>query len=182
MRHRVEGRKLGMKSPHRKAMFANMAASLVLNDKIETTLPRAKELRKVADRLITLGKSQTLHARRRAVMMIRDKKAVHKLFSELAERFAGRNGGYTRILKLGWRHGDAAPMAAIEYLASERGPDAADEKKHADGKKHKAQKKAAKVEKHAAPRPVKKMHAQTPARGKPATRQVARARKAPTGD
>lgn len=120
MRHHVEGRKLGRTSPHRKSLFANLAASLILHDRIETTLPKAKELRSLADRLVTLGKQQTLHARRRAISIIRNKVAVHKLFDELAHRFNGRNGGYTRLLKLGFRHGDAAPMAVIEYLSSEQ--------------------------------------------------------------
>jgi len=119
MRHQVAGRKLGRTSAHRRAMMANLAASLIRHDRIETTLPKAKELRSLADRLVTLGKRRTLHARRRAVELIRDRDAVHKLFDELAPRFEGRMGGYTRILKLGFRHGDAAPMAAIEYVAAE---------------------------------------------------------------
>lgn len=120
MRHRVAHRKLGRTSAHRKAMLANMASSLVLHERIETTLPKAKELRRIADRMVTLGKRKTLGARRRAVAMIRDKKAVHKLFEDLAARFSGRNGGYTRIYKLGWRRGDLAPMAVIEYLPGEQ--------------------------------------------------------------
>ncbi|PIR24865.1 MAG: 50S ribosomal protein L17 [Deltaproteobacteria bacterium CG_4_10_14_0_2_um_filter_43_8] len=116
MRHRNSGRKLGMKSAHRKAMFANMVSSLIMHDRIETTLPKAKELRCIADKLVTLSKEGTLHARRRALALIRDKAAVEKAFSTLAERFATRQGGYTRIYRLGFRHGDAAPMALIEYL------------------------------------------------------------------
>lgn len=142
MRHHVDGRKLGRTSSHRRAMFANMAASLILRDRIETTLPKAKELRPLADRLVTMGKRQTLHARRRAVAIVRDKKAVHRLFDELAQRFSSRHGGYTRILKLGWRHGDAAPMAVIEYLPPERkggeGIETAPEKKAKAAKKKEA--------------------------------------------
>lgn len=121
MRHNVDGRKLGRTSSHKKAMFRNMAASLILHDRIETTLPKAKELRRIADRLVTLGKRQTLHARRRAARFIHSKPALIKLFDELAGRFSSRNGGYTRIMKLGWRHGDSAPMATIEYLSSDGG-------------------------------------------------------------
>lgn len=120
MRHHVDGKKLGRTSSHRKAMFSNMAASLILHDKIETTLPKARELKRLADRLITIAKQRTLHARRRAFAIIRNDKAIKRLFAELVDRFAARNGGYTRILKLGSRHGDAAPMAAIEYLPAER--------------------------------------------------------------
>jgi large subunit ribosomal protein L17 len=117
MRHRIEGKKLGRTTAHRRAMLANMAASLIMHDKIETTLPKAKELRCIADRLVTLSKRGTLAARRRAIVLIRNRKAVNKAFAELAGRFADRSGGYTRILKLGYRHGDSAPMAAIEYLS-----------------------------------------------------------------
>lgn len=130
------------------ALLANLAASLILHDRIETTLPKAKELRSLADRLVTLGKRKTLHARRRAVAMIRNRDAVHKLFEDVAARFADRNGGYTRILKLGWRHGDAAPMAVIEYLSSgrkesEEGAAASEKKPKAMKKKEAAAKKAA---------------------------------------
>lgn len=118
MRHRIDGRKLGRTSAHRKAMFANMAASLILHDRIETTLPKAKELKSIADRLVTMGKKKNLAALRRAAGFVRNKEAVKKLFGELSLRFADRNGGYTRILKLGSRHGDNAPMAVIEYLSS----------------------------------------------------------------
>lgn len=120
MRHHVAERKLGRKSAHRKAMLANLAISLILKDRIETTLPKAKELKPFAEKLVTLGKKGTVHAQRHAVSMIRSKGAVHRLFDELAHRFENRHGGYTRILKLGWRHGDSAPMAAIEYLAGEQ--------------------------------------------------------------
>lgn len=159
MMHNIAGRKLGRKSPHRRAMMANLASSLILHNRIETTLPKAKELRPLADKLVTLAKKKSLHAQRIAVSMIHDKKAVHKLFAELSDRFAVRNGGYTRILKLGWRHGDAAPMAAIEYIPSETHASAKEEGKAAKSaiKKSKAaapKKTAAahKTEKHAAPK------------------------------
>jgi large subunit ribosomal protein L17 len=118
MRHHVAERKLGMKTAHRRAVLTNLASALILHDRIETTLPRAKELRSIADRIVTLGKKGTVHAMRRARTILRNRQAVQKVFGELARRFADRHGGYTRILKLGYRHGDSAPMAMIEYLAS----------------------------------------------------------------
>ncbi len=143
----MAGRKLGRTTAHRRAMLANLAASLVMHDRVETTLPKAKELRRLADRIITLSKRGTVASRRRAVTLIRDKKAVNKAFAELAERFADRKGGYTRILKLGYRHGDSAPMAAIEYLHAEREAGAAEPKK---AKKKPAKKEEEKAEKKAA--------------------------------
>ena len=119
MRHRVDKRKLNRTTPHRKSMFANMVSSLVKHNRIETTLPKAKELKRIADRMVTIGKQQTLHARRRAISLMRDKEAVSILFNDIAKRFETRNGGYTRIYKLGFRHGDKAEMAAIEYLGKE---------------------------------------------------------------
>ncbi len=121
MRHQVDGKKLGRTSAHRKAMFANMAVSLINHERIETTLPKAKELRRFAEKLITLGKSQTQVSRRRAYSLIKDHEAVSKLFDEIAKRYSGRSGGYTRILKLGFRHGDNAPMALIEYVGEAKG-------------------------------------------------------------
>lgn len=118
MRHRMAERKLGMKTAHRLATLANLASSLVLHDRIATTLPKAKELKPIADRIVTLCKRGTVHAMRRARVILRNRVAVQKAFGDFKERFAGRNGGYTRILKLGYRHGDSAPMAIIEYLAS----------------------------------------------------------------
>lgn len=118
MRHHVSERKLGVKTAHRKAMLANMASSLILNDKIETTLPRAKELRRLADHIVTLSKRGTVHAARQARSILRNRSAVQKAFKEYKDRFADRQGGYTRIIKLGYRHGDCAPMAVIEYLPS----------------------------------------------------------------
>lgn len=122
MRHRKSGRKLGRTSSHRKALFANMAAALLKHEQITTTLPKAKELRPVVDKLITLGKRGDLHARRQALSVLRDDKLTAKLFDGLAERYRKRNGGYTRVLKAGYRHGDMAAMAIIELV--DRDPEA----------------------------------------------------------
>ncbi len=122
MRHRHGARKLNRTSSHRKAMFSNMAVSLLTHEQIKTTLPKAKELRRVADKMITLGKRGTLHARRRAHSYLRDDSAVSKLFGALAKRYKERNGGYTRVVKAGFRYGDNAPMAVIELV--DRDPDA----------------------------------------------------------
>ena len=116
MRHRLAGRKLNRTSSHRKAMFRNLAAALIKHEQIETTLPKAKELRADVDRLITLGKRGGLHARRQALSVINDTALVEKLFTVLAERYADRPGGYTRVLKAGFRYGDAAPMGVIELV------------------------------------------------------------------
>ena len=103
-------------------MFANMAAALIKHEQIKTTLPKAKELRPIVDKLVTLGKRGSLHARRRALATLRDTQLVGKLFGALAERYKERNGGYTRVLRAGFRYGDAAPMAFIEFV--DRDPDA----------------------------------------------------------
>ncbi len=117
MRHRMSGRKLNRTSAHRKAMFGNMAAALIKHEQIKTTLPKAKELRSVVDRLITLGKRGDLHARRLAVARLHgDRKLADKLFSVLAPRYSDRPGGYTRVLRAGYRYGDNAPMAIIELV------------------------------------------------------------------
>jgi large subunit ribosomal protein L17 len=118
MRHRKAGRKLNKTSTHRNAMFANMASALLKHEQIITTLPKAKELRPIVERLITLGKRGSLHARRQAISKLpaSDKEIVQKLFDVLAERYKERNGGYTRVLKAGFRHGDAAPVAVIELV------------------------------------------------------------------
>jgi large subunit ribosomal protein L17 len=116
MRHGLSGRKLGRTTAHRKAMFANMAAALIKHEQITTTLPKAKDLRRVVDRLITLGKRGNLHARRQAISVLQDAQLAQKLFGPLAERYSARNGGYTRVLKAGFRYGDAAPMAVIELV------------------------------------------------------------------
>jgi large subunit ribosomal protein L17 len=116
MRHRKGPRKLNRTTSHRKAMFANMATALVKHEQIVTTLPKAKELRRAVDKLITLGKRGDLHARRQALSVIKDRALVDKLFTTLAERYAERPGGYTRVLKAGFRYGDSAPMAIIELV------------------------------------------------------------------
>lgn len=116
MRHGMQGRKLNRTSSHRKAMFANMAVSLLTHEQIKTTLPKAKDLRPYVEKLITLGKRGDLHARRQAISILRDDKVVAKLFGEIAERYKERAGGYTRVLKAGFRYGDAAPVAVIELV------------------------------------------------------------------
>ena len=116
MRHRKSGRQLNRNSSHRKAMFRNMACSLIEHEVIRTTVPKAKELRRVAEPLITLAKSDSVANRRLAFSRMRSKSAVGKLFSEIAPRYQERPGGYTRILKCGFRAGDAAPMAFVELV------------------------------------------------------------------
>ncbi len=116
MRHRYSGRKLGRTGAHRRAMFRNMTASLVEHEFIKTTLPKAKELRRVAEPLITLAKNDSVANRRLAFSRLQDKAAVGKLFGELAPRYENRPGGYIRILKCGFRSGDAAPMAYVELV------------------------------------------------------------------
>jgi large subunit ribosomal protein L17 len=116
MRHRKSGRKLGRNSSHRKAMYRNMAASLLTHETIKTTLPKAKELRRVVEPLITLAKEDGVSRRRLAFDRLRDEAAVGKLFSELGPRFKERPGGYLRILKMGFRAGDSAPMALVQLL------------------------------------------------------------------
>ena len=116
MRHRQSGRKLNRTSSHRKALFKNMSQALIKHEQIVTTLPKAKELKPVVEKLITLGKSGSLHARRIAFSKLRDKDMVNKLFDTIATRYADRKGGYTRVLKAGFRYGDSAPMAVIELV------------------------------------------------------------------
>jgi len=120
MRHRKSGRQLNRNSSHRQAMFRNMATSLIEHEVIKTTLPKAKELRRVAEPLITLAKTDSVANRRLAFARTRDKAAVGKLFTEIGPRYADRPGGYTRILKCGFRAGDAAPMAYIELVGRPR--------------------------------------------------------------
>ena len=116
MRHGYARRKLGRTSSHRTAMFANMAASLIKHEQIVTTLPKARELRPVVEKLVTLAKRGDLHARRQAISQVRDIAQVGKLFSTLGPRYASRAGGYVRVLKAGFRFGDNAPMAVIEFV------------------------------------------------------------------
>jgi large subunit ribosomal protein L17 len=116
MRHRNQGRKLGRTTAHRDAMFANMAAALIKHEQIRTTLPKAKELRPVVEKLVTLSRRGDLHARRQALAQIKDADQVRKLFDVIGPRYAGRRGGYTRVLKAGFRYGDNAQMAFIEFV------------------------------------------------------------------
>ena len=116
MRHRKAGRRFNRIVGHRKAMFANMAAALIKHEQIVTTLPKAKDLRPVVEKLITLAKRGDLHARRQALAELRDPPMVKKLFEVLGPRYASRNGGYTRVLKAGYRYGDSAPVGVIELV------------------------------------------------------------------
>ena len=116
MRHGMSGRKFNRTSSHRKAMFSNMAAALIKHEQIKTTLPKAKDLRPIVEKLITLGKKGGLHNRRLAYAQLRDDVIVAKLFGPIAERYSQRPGGYTRVLKAGFRYGDAAPLAFIELV------------------------------------------------------------------
>jgi large subunit ribosomal protein L17 len=133
MRHGFRGRRFSRTASHRKAMFANMAQALITHEQIMTTLPKAKDLRPVVEKLVTLGKRGDLHARRQAIAQIRDEGVVRKLFDVIAKRYSARNGGYLRIMKAGFRYGDAAPMAVIEFV--DRDVDAkgaADKARHAE--------------------------------------------------
>ncbi len=143
MRHLKSGRTLGRTSAHRKALFRNMVTSLISHERITTTLAKAKELRSHAEKTITLGKKGTLHAKRRALRVIKSKEAFQKLFGPLSERYAERNGGYTRIMKLGNRRGDDAPMAIIE-LVDREGDAPVEEPKKGKGKKAEPKKAEAK--------------------------------------
>lgn len=138
MRHRNAGYKLGRNTSHRRALLRNLVTSLVNEERVQTTVAKAKALRPWAERMITLGKNGSLHARRQAAGYLQDPAAVAKLFDQLAPRFGDRHGGYTRIIKTGFRHGDSAPLAYIEYLGSEKTQEA------------KKQKRADRIEKRAA--------------------------------
>ena len=150
MRHGNKQRKLGVKTQHRHAMFANMAASLIKHEQITTTLPKAKEVRKFVDKLITLGKKGGLANRRLAISRLRDDAQVQKLFDVLSKRYQDRNGGYTRVLKAGFRYGDNAPLAILELVDRDRAAkgkdaaqDTADQMKAAADAGEKPKKKAA---------------------------------------
>ena len=116
MRHGKVHRKLNRTAEHRKAMFGNMCAALIKHEQIETTLPKAKDLRPIVEKLVTLGKRGDLHARRQAIAEMRDVDVVKKLFEVIGPRYKDRNGGYTRVIKAGYRHGDSAPRAVIELV------------------------------------------------------------------
>lgn len=145
MRHRKAGRKLGRTSSHLKATLRNMVTSFFEHERIQTTDAKAKELRKIAEKMITLGKRGDLHARRQALSFVRSKKVVKKLFEEIAPRFQNRNGGYTRIIKAGRRHGDNAPLSIIELVGEKE--------------VRKERKKKADKEKKSAKKPEKKQRA-----------------------
>ena len=116
MKHRIKGKKLNRSSSHRKALFKNMAQAIIKHEQIITTLPKAKTMKPIIDKLITLGKKGSLHARRQAFSQLRDNNMVSKLFGDLATRYADRQGGYSRVLKAGYRYGDAAAMAVLELV------------------------------------------------------------------
>lgn len=143
MRHRISGRKLGRTSSHRQAMFANMTQSLLRHEQIVTTLPKAKELKRVVDRIITLGKKGGLHHRRQAAAFLRDEVLVRKLFGPLAERYRNRSGGYTRVLKAGFRYGDNAPLSVIELVDRDPAAKGAEDKARAEAERKAAEERAA---------------------------------------
>ena len=120
MRHRISGRKLNRTSQHRNMLFRNMAQALIKHEQIVTTLPKAKELRPIVEKLVTLSRKNSLHARRQAISKLQDSSMVTKLFDVLGPRYADRAGGYTRIIKSGFRYGDSAPMAVIEFIDRDR--------------------------------------------------------------
>ncbi len=120
MRHGIAGKKLNRTSGHRRALFANMACALIKHEQITTTLPKAKALSPFVEKLVTLGKRDNLHARRRAISILQDRKMADKLFATLGPRYADRHGGYTRILRAGFRYGDSAPLAIIELVDRDR--------------------------------------------------------------
>ena len=141
MRHGLSGRKLGRPSGHRRALFANLAASLIKHEQIKTTLPKAKDLRPYVEKLVTLGKRGDQHARRQAYAVLRNEAATSKLFGPLAERYKERKGGYTRVLKAGFRHGDSSPMAVIEFVDRDKSAKGA-----GDRARHEAQQEGAPAE------------------------------------
>jgi len=168
MRHGVDHRKLGRKPAHRKALLRNLMNALVHAERIETTVAKAKELRPLADRLITLGKAATLHSRRRVFSLLTDKEATDKLFATLAGRFEARQGGYTRIVRTGFRVGDGAEMAIIEYLPAEEKKAGGKGKKKAAAKKAPAKTAGKKKEAKETSRPAaKKVKQATPKATKP---------------
>lgn len=157
MRHLKSGRKLSRSSSHRWALMRNLVTCLLRDERIRTTDPKAKELRRWADRVISLGKQGSLHARRQALGIVQDKAVVRKLFDTLAPRFKDRPGGYTRIIKIGWRHGDSAPMSLIELVAGAVAADSSSEsvkKRRRGGRKAAA--KTATAKKKAAPKKAAK--------------------------
>jgi large subunit ribosomal protein L17 len=134
MHHGKTGSKLGRTSSHKEAMLRNMVTSVIKHERIRTTDMKAKELRKIADKMITLGKRGTLHARRQALAVVREENLVGKLFGELAERYRNREGGYTRIVKVGYRYGDNAPVSILEFIPDEKKKEKAKPKTKAKAK------------------------------------------------
>lgn len=134
MYHGKAGRKLGRTSSHREAMLRNMVTSVIKHERIRTTDTRAKELKKLAEKMVTLGKKGSLHARRQALAVVRDKETVGKLFGELTERYRNRAGGYTRIVKAGYRYGDNAPVSILEFIPDEKKKEKAKPKAKAKSK------------------------------------------------
>jgi len=132
MRHRKSGRKLNRTASHRKAMFANMAAALINHEQIKTTLPKAKELKPFVEKLVTLAKRGDLHARRIAISRVRDEAMVKKLFEAIGPRYEDRHGGYTRVLKAGFRYGDNAPIAVIEFVERDESAKGAEDRERRD--------------------------------------------------
>ena len=116
MRHLISGRKLNRTSSHRKSLFKNLSNSLIINEQIKTTLPKAKDLKPFVEKIITLGKTDTLHSKRKVFSILRSNQSVNKIFNILSKRYKSRNGGYTRVIKAGFRYGDASPMAIIELV------------------------------------------------------------------
>src|ERR1044072_6103005 len=135
MRHGNSGRKLNRTASHRKAMFVNMAASLIEHEQIVTTLPKAKEIRPIVERLVTLGKRGDLHARRQLISQVGSAELAGKLIATIAPRYANRNGGYLRIMKAGFRHGDNAPLALVEFVAPDVSAKAAADHARAEAEK-----------------------------------------------
>ena len=136
MRHGFRGRRFNRTAEHREAMFSNMSAALIKHEQIVTTLPKAKDLRPVVEKLVTLAKRGGLHARRQAMAQLRDETQIKKLFDVLAKRYESRNGGYLRIMKAGFRYGDSAPMAVIEFVdrdVNARGLDSGPSQKDGEG-------------------------------------------------
>ncbi len=192
MRHRARSRKLGRTSAHRKAMYRNMVTSLLEHERIETTDAKAKEVRRIAERMITLGKRGGLHARRRALRVIRSREVATKVFDELADRYRERPGGYTRVLKLGIRKGDAAAVSIVELVDGTVGGTAVKEpvadkktaaakqaeKKKADAKKKSESKKKASAAKAASKKTESKKSSAAKAASKKKTTKKATAAKA----
>jgi large subunit ribosomal protein L17 len=172
MRHAIAHRKLGRTPGHRKALLRNMMNSLVRSERIETTIAKAKEVRRLADRLITLGKKDSTHARRRAFSMLSNKENTEKIFATLATRFTGREGGYTRIVRTGYRAGDGSELAILEYLPAEE--------KKAKAKKGKKTKTAAAKVKEAAEKAVRGKTARTAKKETGEKTPAPRKKKAPT--